>query len=114
MTWEVLQGDALATLQTLEAATVDCVVTSPPYWGLRDYGVEGQLGLEPHPQQWLEHLWAIFDEVWRVMKPTGTGFANLGESYFSGVLGETRNHNRNSTKGGYANAITDDRVRKVK
>ncbi len=83
MTWEVRQGDALELLRETEADTVDCIVTSPPYWGLRDYQVDGQLGLEPHPQEYLEKLWAIFDEVQRVLKLTGCCWINLGDTYCS-------------------------------
>jgi DNA modification methylase len=79
--WEVKQTDALEGLRQLEAGSVDCCVTSPPYWGLRDYGVDGQLGLEPHPSLYLEKLWAIFDEVFRVLKPSGTCWCNLGDTF---------------------------------
>ena len=79
--WEVRQGDALSVLSDMPADSIDCVMTSPPYWGLRDYGVEGQLGLEPHPQEYLEKLWEIFDEVKRVLKPTGCCFVNMGDTY---------------------------------
>ena len=61
--------------------SVDCVVTSPPYWGLRDYSTEGQLGLEETPEEWVTNLVAVFREVWRVLKPTGTLWMNLGDSY---------------------------------
>jgi len=82
--WDVRQGDALSVLSDMPADSVDCVMTSPPYWGLRDYGVDGQLGLESHPQEYLEKLWAIFDEVKRVLKPTGCCFVNMGDTYGSG------------------------------
>lgn len=98
--WRIIQGGAVESLRDIESETVDLIVTSPPYWGLRDYGVEGQLGLESHPQEYLEKLWEIFDECKRVLKPTGCCFVNLGDTYFSGVLGETRNTNRNNQTGG--------------
>ena len=82
----IIQGDSLAVLKTLPAALVDCVVTSPPYWAQRDYLVEGQLGLEPDFHLYLDKLWAIFDEVRRVLKPTGCCFVNLGDT-FSGSGG---------------------------
>ena len=63
----IIQGDALEVLKTLPDEHVDCVVTSPPYWGLRDYGVDGQLGLEPHFNEYISKLVAIFDEVKRVL-----------------------------------------------
>ena len=76
-------GDSLSVLKSLPDESIDCVVTSPPYWGLRDYGVEGQLGLEPTFQEYLEKLWAIFDEIYRVLKPTGTCWVNLGDTYMN-------------------------------
>jgi DNA modification methylase len=91
--WEIRQGDALTLLRAQGEATVDCVVTSPPYWGLRDYGVDGQLGLEAHPTLYLEHLWGIMDEVYRVLKPSGVCFVNLGDTY--GTIGGDLNK-RNS------------------
>ena len=65
----------------LRDETVQCVVTSPPYWGLRDYGVEGQLGLEPTPELYIEHMVEVFREVRRVLRPDGVLFLNLGDSY---------------------------------
>ena len=61
--------------------SVDCVVTSPPYWGLRDYSTEGQLGLEETFEEWVTNMVAVFREVWRVLKPTGTLWMNLGDTY---------------------------------
>ena len=81
MNAEVIHGDALEVLRGMEAESVDCCVTSPPYYCLRDYGVDGQLGLEPHPSLYLEKLWAIFDEAQRVLKKTGVCFVNLGDSF---------------------------------
>lgn len=80
----IIQGDALLTLRGLEADSIDCVVTSPPYWALRDYGVDGQLGLEPHFNTYIQHLCDIFDEIRRVLKPSGTCFVNLGDTYYGG------------------------------
>lgn len=60
---------------------LDCVISSPPYWQLRDYGYDGQWGLEPTFQQYLEHLWEMMDEIYRVLKPTGTCWINLGDTY---------------------------------
>lgn len=78
---KILTGDALTQLRTLESGSVDCVVTSPPYWSLRDYGQPGQLGLEPTFEQYIDALLQIFDEVRRVLKPTGTCWVNLGDTY---------------------------------
>lgn len=77
----VLVGDALDRLRRLPEASIDCVVTSPPYFRLRDYAADGQLGLEPHVDQWVEHLVAISAEIRRVLVPTGTFWLNLGDTY---------------------------------
>ncbi len=82
-----LQGDALAQLRTLPADSVQCVVTSPPYWGLRDYGVEGQIGLESTPEAFTARLVEVFREVRRVLRPDGTCWMNLGDSYASNAGG---------------------------
>ncbi len=82
---QIICDSALTVLADFPADSIDCIVTSPPYWGLRDYGVEGQLGLESHPQEYLEKLWAIFDECRRVLKPTGCCFVNMGDTYFGGA-----------------------------
>src|SRR5215472_14536133 len=74
-------GDVREILPQLPPESVDCVVTSPPYWGLRDYGCGEQLGLEPTPQEFVDNLVAVFREVRRVLKPTGTVWLNLGDSY---------------------------------
>lgn len=76
-------GDALAVLRTLPDASVDCCVTSPPYFGLRDYGVEGQLGMEASPTEYVENMRAVFGEVRRVLAADGTLWVNLGDSYQS-------------------------------
>jgi site-specific DNA-methyltransferase (adenine-specific) len=78
---EILVGDSLKHLRTLPSASVDCVVTSPPYYALRDYQVPGQIGLEPHVDKWVEHLRAVMREVRRVLKPSGSVWLNLGDSY---------------------------------
>lgn len=75
------QGNALETLKGLPSGSIDMCITSPPYWALRDYGVEGQLGLEPDLRDFVTHLVDIFDEVKRVLKPTGTCWVNLGDTY---------------------------------
>ncbi len=76
-------GDCRAVLASMPADSVDCVVTSPPYWGLRDYGADGQLGLERTPEEYVANMVAVFREVRRVLKPTGTCWLNLGDSYAS-------------------------------
>ena len=75
------QGDALEILKTLPDEHVQTCVTSPPYWGLRDYGVPGQLGLEPTPEEYVARMAAVFREVRRVLREDGTLWLNLGDSY---------------------------------
>lgn len=77
----LLQGDALAVLKSLPSDSVHCCVCSPPYLGLRDYGCEGQLGLESTPEQHIDALITIFRELRRVLHPSATFFLNYGDSY---------------------------------
>lgn len=79
--FRILEGDCLSVLRDLDAGSVQTCVTSPPYWGLRDYGSEGQLGLEPTPEQYVENMVAVFREVRRVLRDDGTLWLNLGDSY---------------------------------
>jgi DNA modification methylase len=81
VTWQILEGDCRAVLATLEPESVQCVVTSPPYWGLRDYSVEGQLGLEPTPEEYITTMVEVFREVRRVLRKDGTVWLNMGDSY---------------------------------
>ena len=74
-------GDALAVLTDLPDRSVDCIVTSPPYFGLRDYGVDGQIGAEPSPAEFVAALVAVFREARRVLADDGTLWLNLGDSY---------------------------------
>lgn len=98
---QVLVGDVLERLRELPDASVHCVVTSPPYWGLRDYGVAGQLGLEATPSEYVGALVGVFREVRRVLRHDGTLWLNLGDTYIAGRNGgmgkrsrvtSTRNH----------------------
>lgn len=73
------QADALNI--PLRDKSVQCVVTSPPYWGLRNYGVAGQLGLEPTPEAYVAKMVEVFREVWRVLKDDGIIWVNLGDRY---------------------------------
>lgn len=131
--YRIIHGSADEVLQELPAGSMDCIVTSPPYWGQRCYGEEanqvwggdsgclhdfdatwtcrlcgawwGELGLEPHPARYLEHLWGIFDKCWRVLRDTGTLWVNLGDTYYGGdttrsdALGR-RNRNHQSKVSG--------------
>ena len=78
---KIYQGDALEVLRTMPKESIHCVVTSPPYWGLRDYGIEGQLGLEKTPEEYIEKMVEIFREVKRVLRSDGSCWINLGDSY---------------------------------
>lgn len=103
--YELLVGDCLTSMRTLPCASVHTCVTSPPYYGLRDYGQDGQIGLEPTPDEFVEALVRVFREVRRVLRDDGTVWLNLGDSYASG--GRTwRAPNKNGMRSG-ANA---DRV----
>lgn len=79
--WCVAEGDALASLHGLPDASAQCCVTSPPYWGLRDYGAEGQIGQEATPEEYVARLVAVFREVRRVLADDGVLWLNLGDSY---------------------------------
>lgn len=81
MTVRILQGDCREVLKTLPDESVHCVVTSPPYFGLRDYGVDGQIGLEPTPDEFVAVLVGVFREVRRMLRDDGTVWLNLGDSY---------------------------------
>lgn len=80
----IYQGDARAVLETWPDAFVNTCVTSPPYWGLRDYGVEGQIGLEKTPEEYIAKMVDIFREVRRILRNDGTLWINIGDSYASG------------------------------
>jgi len=81
---EILHGDVIEKLKELETGTVQCVVTSPPYWGLRNYQVEKQLGLEKTPEEYVEKMVEVFRQIKRVLKHDGTVWLNLGDSYAGG------------------------------
>jgi site-specific DNA-methyltransferase (adenine-specific) len=95
----ILTGDCREVLKTLPDASVNCCITSPPYWGLRDYGVPG-IGLEETPEEWLEQLVAVFREVRRVLTDDGTLWVNMGDAYDSGTRA-TRCPSAKAGKHGY-------------
>lgn len=99
MSVRILQCDVRAGLATLPDNSVDCIVTSPPYWGLRDYGYEGQIGMEPTLGEHIAVLVGIFEECRRVLKPEGTFWLNYGDCYASSPNG------RNA-----AEIVGDDRI----
>ena len=92
MTATVVTGDALDVMRTLAPGSARCCVTSPPYWGLRDYGVAGQLGLEPTPDAYVARLVEVFREVRRVLADDGTLWLNLGDSYAGTGYGKGTGH----------------------
>ena len=82
--WAIYQGSALEVLRQLPSESVDCIVTSPPYFWLRDYGVEGQLGLEDTVEEYVSTLADIMSESKRVLKLEGLAFLNIGDTFYSG------------------------------
>jgi DNA modification methylase len=78
---KIYTGDTSEVLATLPENSVDCCITSPPYFGLRNYNVAGQIGLEDTPTMYIERLMAVFDQVHRLLKPSGTFWLNIGDSY---------------------------------
>lgn len=84
----ILVGDVVSGLRSLPDGSVHCAVTSPPYWGLRDYGVEGQIGLEATPEEFIERLVEVFREVRRVLREDGTLWLNIGDSYSGSSTGQ--------------------------
>lgn len=85
----IINGDSLEVIKTLPDNSINCCVTSPPYWGLRNYGVEGQIGLEKTPEEYVGKMVAVFGEVRRVLKADGTLWLNLGDSYANQKTGDT-------------------------
>ena len=83
----IVEGDAIDALKAMPARSVQCVVTSPPYWGLRDYGITGQIGLEAGVHEYLTKLVDVFQEVHRVLRDDGVFWLNIGDGYTSGNRG---------------------------
>ena len=81
MDYKIIQGDAFEVLKTLADESIDCCITSPPYFNLRDYGMDGQIGLEKTPQNYVAKLVSVFKEVKRVLKRDGTLWVNIGDCY---------------------------------
>lgn len=101
MSARIIVADVMAGLATLPDASVQCVVTSPPYWGLRDYGVKGQIGLEQTLDEYLARLVEVFREVRRVMRKDGTLWLNMGDSY-AGSWGAQSRQGENGVMAGRA------------
>lgn len=87
---KIYNEDCLEGMKRIPDGSVDCVVTSPPYYTLRDYGVEGQIGLEPSPEEYIARLCDVFREVLRVMKTTATCWVVIGDSYAGSNKGAAR------------------------
>lgn len=90
--------DCLKGLQQMEDECVNCVITSPPYWGLRDYGSEHQIGTEVNPSDYIDNLCNIFDECYRVLKKDGVLWVNISDSYFRNG-GKSKGANPNANVG---------------
>ena len=84
MNYRIIQGDCIEGMRTIADESVHCVVTSPPYYGLRDYGVDGQIGLEESPDAYVAKMVDVFRDVHRILRNDGTLWLNLGDSYASG------------------------------
>ena len=85
----IINGNSLEVLKSLPDNSIDCCVTSPPYYALRDYGCDGQIGLEETPEKYIESLCDVFSEVRRVLAPQGTLWLNIGDSYNGNKVGNT-------------------------
>lgn len=93
----IICEDVLSGISKLPDNSINCVITSPPYWQLRDYGYPSQWGLEPTFDEYLDNLWKLMDEIWRVLKNNGTVWVNLGDTYNSAK--------KNSTQGTYSGTV---------
>lgn len=82
--WRLLCGNAAEALKELEPESVNCIITSPPYYSLRNYGVDGQIGLEDTVEEYVNSLVEVMDEAYRILKKDGLMFLNLGDTYYSG------------------------------
>lgn len=118
-TAKIIVGDNREALKLLPNESVQCVVTSPPYWGLRDYGEVNQIGLEVTPEIYVEQLCKVFDEVWRVLADDGTLWLNLGDSYNRAVANRSdqngyndgrANRSKRFSSGGVSNLKTKDLI----
>jgi DNA modification methylase len=96
---KIYNESCLDTLKKIPDNFIDCVITSPPYWQLRDYGYPEQWGLEPTFNEYLEHLWEMMYEIYRALKPEGTCWINLGDTYARGKRGKDgTNHSVSNSK----------------
>ncbi|MDO8723101.1 MAG: site-specific DNA-methyltransferase [Syntrophales bacterium] len=95
--WSVYKGHAAAVLRRLPAASIHCVVTSPPYYWLRDYGVDGQIGMEQTIDGYVQAISDVMDEIRRILRKDGVLFLNIGDTYYSGK-GESQGKDKKSNK----------------
>lgn len=95
---KIFCGNATECLKTLPNESINMCVTSPPYYGLRDYGEDGQIGVEQTPQEYIDRLVSVFDEVWRVLKKDGTLWLNIGDCYAGSGKGPMTLAKKNNTK----------------
>ena len=104
----ILTGNCLDFLKTLDGGVVHTCITSPPYWGLRDYGMDGQLGQEPTPSEYVSNLTEIFREVRRVLRDDGTLWLNLGDTYAgTGHKGDHTDPKNRDGRTGQAHAVNN-------
>ena len=82
--WKIYYGSAIDVLKRLPTESVDCIITSPPYFWLRDYGVPGQIGLEETVDEYVSAIISVMSESKRILKPEGTAFLNIGDTFYSG------------------------------
>jgi site-specific DNA-methyltransferase (adenine-specific) len=94
----ILEGDSLNILRLLPSNSIQCAVTSPPYWGLRDYNINGQIGLELSLQEFINHLVGIFNELKRILRDDGTLWLNIGDGYTSGNRGYRASDKKNPAR----------------
>ncbi|MCM3150280.1 DNA methyltransferase [Bacillus pumilus] len=88
---QIIQGDCIKVVQSLPPDTIQTVITSPPYWGLRDYGMTEQIGLEATVQEYIQKIVSLFREIKRVLKDDGTVWLNLGDAYAGSGRGRIAN-----------------------
>ena len=112
----ILQGDALSRLKDIPEKSVNMCMTSPPYWALRDYGVDGQLGLEPTFDDYINQLCDIFDGVKNVLKDDGTCWVNLGDTYYGGGFGKSTDlsKTKQGTNRGTAGLEAREKLRNIR
>jgi site-specific DNA-methyltransferase (adenine-specific) len=100
---KIYQGDSLEVLRTFPDKSINCCVTSPPYWNQRDYKIKGQLGLEKTPELYIEKMVEVFMEVKRVLMDNGTCWVNIGDSYASGKIANTESGGPMNRNNGQSN-----------